>query len=195
MYNIYIYIYTNNRDCVYIIYIYIYRSVNKCMSTFWCSYHFCQITITAVCFFIARWSCGTAEDQWLMALSILTTMENALLSPNVISYNSAISACAKGGHWLQALAVLQRMEFTDVISYSGSISACDAWFFLIGQLGRQPLEPPRNAVAIGRWLWSCWLQLRRQMWSATWIRSWQGLWRDFLLIGRLDLWCLQWPLL
>lgn len=64
-------------------------------------------------------------EQWLMALSVLSSMEDAAVRPNAISFNSAISACAKVGQWLQALELLKRMEFTDVISYSGSISACE----------------------------------------------------------------------
>lgn len=32
------------------------------------------------------------QEQWLTALSLLSSMEDALLSPNVISYNSAAGA-------------------------------------------------------------------------------------------------------
>jgi pentatricopeptide repeat domain-containing protein 1 len=56
-------------------------------------------------------------------------MRNARISPTVISYNAAVSACEKGGQWQQALFLLQTMPKAnlriDVISYSAAISACE----------------------------------------------------------------------
>ena len=51
-----------------------------------------------------------------------------VLPPNVISNNSAISACEPGGHWQHALGMLLRMQHNDVlpdvVNYSSAISAC-----------------------------------------------------------------------
>ena len=56
-------------------------------------------------------------------------MRSSQLEPNVISYNSAISACSKGQQWEQALNLLSEMRSSwlqpDVISYHSAISACD----------------------------------------------------------------------
>ena len=43
------------------------------------------------------------ERRWWIALSLLRQMQNKHVQPNVISYNAAISACAKGGQPEQAL--------------------------------------------------------------------------------------------
>ena len=55
-------------------------------------------------------------------------MRSSQLEPNVISYNSAISACEKGQQWEQALRLLLEMRSSrlepNVISYNSAISAC-----------------------------------------------------------------------
>ena len=62
------------------------------------------------------------------AKALLRKMEGRGLSPNVITYNAAISACEKGEQWEYALALLRRMEARrlrpDAISYCATISAC-----------------------------------------------------------------------
>ena len=50
------------------------------------------------------------------------------IEPNVISYNSAISACEKGKQWEEALRLLQEMTDRgiepDMFSYKSTIEAC-----------------------------------------------------------------------
>jgi pentatricopeptide repeat protein len=62
-------------------------------------------------------------------LSLLSEMFEATVTPDVISYNSAISALGKGGRWELALDVLGQMPqigvIPDAISYSAVISACE----------------------------------------------------------------------
>merc|ERR1719359_2313321 len=51
------------------------------------------------------------------------------MKPNVITYNSTISACEKGQEWIMAMTLLREMQQwhmkPDVITYSSSISACE----------------------------------------------------------------------
>ena len=48
---------------------------------------------------------------------------------NTITYNAAISACAKGGQWEEALGLLSEMASKgverNIITYSAAISACE----------------------------------------------------------------------
>eukprot|EP00973_Karenia_brevis_P034680 4785837-Karenia_brevis.AAC.1 len=50
------------------------------------------------------------------------------LSPDVISFSAAISACEKGGQWQRVAPLLNEMRSRglspDVISFNGAISAC-----------------------------------------------------------------------
>ena len=52
------------------------------------------------------------------------------LTPSVVSYSAAISACEKGKHWEEAFQLLQEMPhrllLPDLISYSAAALACDA---------------------------------------------------------------------
>ena len=69
------------------------------------------------------------RDQWEKALDLLQEMTSNGIKPNVISYNTAISACEKGNQWEKALDLLQEMTSNgikpDVISYNAAISACE----------------------------------------------------------------------
>jgi pentatricopeptide repeat protein len=62
-------------------------------------------------------------------LDLLREMETKDISPNTITYSSAISACEKGGVWEVALDLLREMETKDIppntITYSSAISACE----------------------------------------------------------------------
>ncbi|CAE8595721.1 unnamed protein product [Polarella glacialis] len=51
-----------------------------------------------------------------------------MLAPDAISYNSAISACAKKGCWEFSVALLGIMPDPDRISYNSAISACEKGF-------------------------------------------------------------------
>ena len=55
-------------------------------------------------------------------------MIHRLLTPIVVSYSAAMSACEKGMQWEEALGLLQEMVhqflMPDVVSFSATISAC-----------------------------------------------------------------------
>ena len=62
------------------------------------------------------------------ALDMFKAMQKAVERPNVITYNSVITACAKGGKTQEALDMFKAMqnagEKPDVITYSSVITAC-----------------------------------------------------------------------
>ena len=45
------------------------------------------------------------RGQWQEALTLFEAMPKAQIQGDVISYNAAISACAKGGQWQEALTL------------------------------------------------------------------------------------------
>ena len=47
--------------------------------------------------------------QWEEALGLLQEMVHKLLTPNVVSFNAAMSACEKGKQWEGALGLLHEM--------------------------------------------------------------------------------------
>ena len=67
--------------------------------------------------------------KWERALSLRDEMRERGVTPNVISFNAAISACEKGGKWERALSLLDAMRergvTPNVISFSAAISACE----------------------------------------------------------------------
>merc|ERR1712232_1120983 len=67
--------------------------------------------------------------QWELALKLLGEMQEAGVTPNVITYSSAISACEKGRQWELALKLLGEMQEAgltpNVITYNAAISACE----------------------------------------------------------------------
>merc|ERR1712118_57970 len=66
--------------------------------------------------------------QWERALSLLDEMRERGVSPDVISFNAAISACEKGGQWERALSLLDEMRESgvspNVISFNAAILSC-----------------------------------------------------------------------
>jgi pentatricopeptide repeat domain-containing protein 1 len=73
-------------------------------------------------------SCEKAR-QWQAAIALLQELVHQLLTPNVISYNVAISVCEKGAEWLLPFELLEEMRQWElsphVVSYSAVISACE----------------------------------------------------------------------
>ena len=60
---------------------------------------------------------------------MLQEMVHQLLTPNVVSWSAAISACEKGKQWEGALGLLQEMVHQlltpNVVSWSAAISSCE----------------------------------------------------------------------
>ena len=62
-------------------------------------------------------------------MALLETMRQRDLTPNVITYNAATSACQKGGQWQRAFELLERMPqralTPNLTSYTAATSACE----------------------------------------------------------------------
>ena len=62
-------------------------------------------------------------------MSLLEDIRRVGVTPNVISFNAAISACEKGGQWQQTSLLLVDMGMAgvtlEVISFTAAISACE----------------------------------------------------------------------
>ena len=69
-----------------------------------------------------------ALRKWEQALSLLVAMPSAGCQPDVISFNSCISACARGGEWERSVSLIVAMKSAgvppNVISFNTAISAC-----------------------------------------------------------------------
>ncbi|CAJ1352453.1 unnamed protein product [Effrenium voratum] len=65
------------------------------------------------------------SSQWLRACAQLAVMSTQQVSPNVLSFSSALSAC----HWRRALEFLGAMELRRVapneVSFTGAVGACE----------------------------------------------------------------------
>ena len=68
------------------------------------------------------------EGHWQEALALLTDMINCALLPDVISFDTAMSACDKAEKWQEALELLAKLHSAslqeDVITCSALMSAC-----------------------------------------------------------------------
>ena len=68
------------------------------------------------------------EGHWQEALALLTYMINCALLPDVISFDTAMSACDKAEKWQEALELLAKLHSAsleeDVITCSALMSAC-----------------------------------------------------------------------
>ena len=67
-----------------------------------------QIELNAPNYTVVLSSCARSK-LWRQALTLLKTMPQAQVLPDVISYSAAISACEKGGQWQEALTLLEAM--------------------------------------------------------------------------------------
>ena len=68
------------------------------------------------------------SGEWAKALSVLDSMEDRGIAPEIFQYNAAISACGKNGEVQKALELFETMEkkgvTPDIISWNAIISAC-----------------------------------------------------------------------
>eukprot|EP00434_Breviolum_minutum_P033510 symbB.v1.2.029653.t2/scaffold3275.1/size59885/5 len=72
-------------------------------------------------------ACGNSE-QWQWALHLLHQSHKQKVEVNAIPYTVAISACEDGGHWLQALALLQEFCLQPEqgrMVYNAAASTCE----------------------------------------------------------------------
>ncbi|CAK0904771.1 unnamed protein product [Prorocentrum cordatum] len=87
-------------------------------------------------------------------------MREAKLDPDIISYNSGISACEKDDNWQHALLLLSEMREAkvgpDVVSYSAGVGACEKgnqWqkaLSLLSEMREAKLEPDSwSTTALG----------------------------------------------
>ncbi|CAL1135300.1 unnamed protein product [Cladocopium goreaui] len=69
------------------------------------------------------------KGQWQHGVSLLNMAAVDRVAPNIISYNSSISACEKSGRWRLAVKLLGSIETkrlaADAVSYNSAISACE----------------------------------------------------------------------
>ena len=68
------------------------------------------------------------NSRWQRSLSLLAEMQDQGLSPNVITYSSAISACGQSYQWQMAVQLFDDMQWKylwpNVITFNALISAC-----------------------------------------------------------------------
>ena len=66
--------------------------------------------------------------RWEQGLELLEKMKSRRVAPNVVTYNSCISACAKSFQWQQALNLLEDMNNVpirpDLVTFHSVIKAC-----------------------------------------------------------------------
>ena len=55
-------------------------------------------------------------------------MQAAAIPSDIVSFNSAVAACAKGGQWAPALKILDDMQakeaIPDLVTFNSAIEAC-----------------------------------------------------------------------
>jgi pentatricopeptide repeat protein len=87
-------------------------------------------------------------------VELFEEMQRRGVQPNVITWNAAISACAKGAQWERAVELFEEMQRRgvqpDVITWSAAISACEQSGLL-----EQAIDLFLKAQSIG--IFSLWL--------------------------------------
>ena len=66
--------------------------------------------------------------EWTQAVHLLETAEGCRLQPSVITFSAAISACAVGKKWQEAVFLLGKCAEQmppDVVAYNASLNACE----------------------------------------------------------------------
>ena len=72
-------------------------------------------------------ACGDG-GQWEKALELLREMPAAGVEPDVVCYNSAITACAKSRRAEEALALLKEMSSTPAVVGMGNMALVREWW-------------------------------------------------------------------
>lgn len=111
----------------------------------------------------ARALLAECEEQcgWAKALAKLTKLETQGLAPPIITYNWALSACARGGRWSESLQLLRTMQQRGETATSASICAAAAACVAAGvweralQLVALPSLKSPNVVLYGLLLRGC----------------------------------------
>ena len=92
------------------------------------------------------------------------------MTPNVVSYNAAMSACEKGKHWEGALVVLHEMVChaltPNLVSYIAAISACKKGKQWEGVLGL--LQEVVQCVLAPRKIGELELEFEIPSWNSNW---------------------------
>ncbi|CAJ1402405.1 unnamed protein product [Effrenium voratum] len=86
---------------------------------------FSTAELDLVSFSVAVSACG-AGQRWAEAGQLLRQLGRHQLQPDVVLYNTTISAC--GSHWQEALVLLEELtdsQGADAISYNAAISCCE----------------------------------------------------------------------
>eukprot|EP00435_Cladocopium_sp_Y103_P071975 s8_g38.t3 len=70
-----------------------------------------------------------ASATWLLALQLLDPPTGILETPDTVSFNASMNACAKAGEWQVALHLFEQMKsrsiVPDVFSYSSIMASCE----------------------------------------------------------------------
>ncbi|CAE7595563.1 EMB2654, partial [Symbiodinium natans] len=68
-------------------------------------------------------------ESWQHAIHLLGCMTKALITPDVVTYSSAIAVCGSKSQWLQGLHILSHMFESQIlpnqVTYGAAISACE----------------------------------------------------------------------
>ena len=120
---------------VYIyIYTYLYRCKYKIHDTF-CMY----INTHCIHLIEMRLAFQTTQEQWLMALSVLSSMEDAAVRPNAISFNSVTQMQKALGREPDAMV---NMRHISGIYHQYVINMSSIWLCL--KLGQKRFTGPSN---------------------------------------------------